>query len=191
MLLGWYLIQTIKWDISNMKIKSISILALIVHIVMNQTVMALKDDLKVDFYSISKNSTTRDLFDHKIFTHESIVEISGKKYRKIEYNSDKYYLQLVGEDSIDISSNFLCDDKIPKIENPRRLTVALNVVERTKFFIDGLQTACQQIHGQKMITVNPAIRIGFRLEDKPKDLIKNKTFYYIPFINIFGFAGDW
>lgn len=129
-------------------------------------------------------------FDYDVFTRESIVEIEGKKYRKIEYQTHVVYLQLIEGEAPLGDLEVMCRDG-NQPPPPTQVLVAVQVTKRSSFFIDGLKRVCQQMRGGSRIVIDPAIRIGFTWKSQPKDFLQNKTIFISPWTKGLGFSAEW
>lgn len=128
----------------------------------------------------------------EVFTKESIVEISGVKFRKVEYKSKVYHLQLLEPERPNQDLQMKCDTAgEASLPQPALTHVEAKITRRTALFVEGLKVACQEMtSGRQKVGINDAIRIGFIFKDDPKDLIKKKQIYITPGLGL-GFAGEW
>ncbi|MDZ4660091.1 MAG: hypothetical protein SGJ18_00595 [Pseudomonadota bacterium] len=128
----------------------------------------------------------------KVTTTETIVEVGGKKFRKLEVEGKTYSFQLYSPTDTDANLEFRCEKEGYLDEKPRVL-VARKVTKRTKLFVEGLKITCdrsEKHNGRGVLGIDPAIQIGFMLPEDPADLIKNKKIYITPFGGA-GFYGEW
>lgn len=138
----------------------------------------------------------RSLMYHEGFlTKESIVEVGGKKYRRIEHVQDVYYLQLLANETSASDLTVVCREKGRErfnSDSPSLLRGAVKLVRRTKLFIEGLKTVCTGELGKEKILLDPNILVGFLIDEgDPKAVLKNKRLYINPFTGALGFGAEW
>jgi hypothetical protein len=113
-------------------------------------------------------------------TKESIVEMNGHMYRKVEYSGKFYYLQLsqptdpVKEHTVNCSDRELIDK-----EQPSRIYTETKLTQRSSLFVEALQVSCSG-------KVLPALKVGFTLPDSPHDIFKNKRIFLFPQPGFYG-----
>lgn len=130
------------------------------------------------------------LEDTKIRTNETIIEVNGKKIRKLEYEGKTYYLQIYNPEAPGGDLHLECEKNGYLDEKPRIL-IARKLTNRTKIFIEGIKLTCNMAaNGKGQLAIDPSIQIGFLLPENPTDLIKNKKIYFTPF-GAAGFYGEW
>lgn len=129
-----------------------------------------------------------------VVTQESIIELQGKTFRKIEYHKNIYYLELVDTSKASEAYRLMCsrghDDKLPM-----QVKAAVKVTERSEFLIEGLRQYCQETEaGRKEVAVDARIFGGLQVSlDKEltkKDFFKNKKLIITP-IDGLVFKADW
>jgi hypothetical protein len=130
-----------------------------------------------------------------IFTKESIVEVSGIKYRKVEYRKEIYYFQLLDSEKTSADLQILCSSEKSSPFNansPVQIVSAVKVTRRMSAFVDGLKQVCVDQQGGKHLVLSPELRIGFMFANYDDELLKNKQIYVSPFSgpNI-GFKANW
>lgn len=128
----------------------------------------------------------------KVSTKETIIEVGGKKFRKVEYEGKTYYFQLLSPAETDADLQFHCEKNGYLDEKPRIL-VAKKMTRRTKLFVEGLKMTCERDEkngGRGQLKIDPSIQIGFLLSDEPGDLLKNKKIFINP-LGGAGFYGEW
>ena len=129
-----------------------------------------------------------------VSTQESIVILNGQKFRKIEYGSKSYYLQLFQEETDSSKLVALCGDPaasrfsgtpIPQI------SASVRVVKRTRLFIEALAQTCSKDPMRPILLVSPALQVGIAIDDEPgsKAMIQNKKVLIAP--GGLGFSGTW
>lgn len=129
-------------------------------------------------------------------THESIVEIGGRKYRKIEYKSETYFLQLLAAEGSQSDLAVLCGESLAaKLNNNNQplIKAAVRVTKRTKLFVEGLHNICTGSSNRTMIVVSPDIQVGFMLDDSddPKALFRDRRITVNPLTGGLGFGASW
>ncbi|CAN5685547.1 hypothetical protein BH10BDE1_BH10BDE1_00660 [soil metagenome] len=113
-----------------------------------------------------------------VSTKETIVQKGQRKFRRIEINSEIFYLQLQSDLASNADLVMLCG------ENPAQfgagsaalITAAVRTTKRTRFFVEGLRMMCLGNGNQTRIGVSPEIAIGFMLDDDPdpNSILKNR-----------------
>lgn len=128
-----------------------------------------------------------------ISTKETIVQVGERKFRRVEYKSDIFYLQLQS----DVASNdelvMMCGDKPQQFgsNSPPLVTAAVKVTKRTRFFIEGLRKMCVSGRNNTRIELAPDIAIGFMFDDDPKANLKNRRISINPISPALNFSADW
>lgn len=123
---------------------------------------------------------------------ESIVRVGDKRYRKIEYKSDVYYLKLLESEKSAGELLLECgaEGSLSSMEN--QVVVSTKITKRSSLFISGLKQTCGQTPATaKRVIVDPNIKVGFLLDDAPKDRLKNKMIYVTPLNPGVGFSGEF
>ena len=143
---------------------------------------------------INKKSLTesRDLnLNFDIYTRESIVEIHGRKFRKVEYKDQRFYLQLLGSEEASGDLNLLCNEG-GELQSPTQIQGTIKMTKRSSFFIEGLKQMCAGPKGKRQVVVSPEIAFGFVFDQgNAKAIIRNKQIFYSPLTNSLGFKGEW
>ncbi len=134
--------------------------------------------------------------DSEVFTRESIVEVGGRKYRKVEFKNQVVYLQLLSEETTGADLQLLCErEGVSAFQGQPQLVLAsVKVTRRSSLFVEGLQQVCSDSRGgKKRITLDPAIHVGFLFHDRNEDkaLLRNKRVFINPFGSGIGFKADW
>lgn len=131
----------------------------------------------------------------EIFTKESVVEYQGRKYRKIEYRNEIFYLSALSDETSGSQLELLCKEQgapIFNLQSPPLVLASVKVTKRTAAFIEGLKVACVSGGADNgKLALDPSLRIGLRIEDSPNSAIKNKKVYINPGSLGLGFSGDW
>ena len=113
-------------------------------------------------------------------TKETIVELNGHSYRKIEYNGKYYYLQLSQPmDSVHDYNVNCSDGETLDNEQPSRIYAETKLIQRSSLFIEALQVSCSG-------KILPALNVGFTLPDSPKSIFKNKKIIIFPQPGFYG-----
>ena len=131
-----------------------------------------------------------------VYTKESIVELNGKKFRKIEYRSQVVYMQLLTNESDAAKLQMFCSDSGAKAFNAGRTPLvsgAVQMTKRTSLFVSGLQQACVDHQGGSQLTLSPDILIGFLIKDgdDSRAILRNKRIMINPLSLGASFAADW
>lgn len=130
------------------------------------------------------------LEDSKVRTNETIIEVGGKKFRKLEVEGKTYYFQLYNAENPSGDLQIECE-KNGYLDSKPKILVARKLMNRTKVFIEGIKHTCKMAaNGKGELGIDPAIQIGFLLPEDSTDLIKNKKIFFTPFGGA-GFSGEW
>lgn len=117
-----------------------------------------------------------DVSKKNVATQESIVELQGKTFRKIEYKKDIYYLEVIDSTKANEAYRLMClrghDEKMPS-----QVKAGVKVTERSQFIVDGLRQYCDDTHeGKREVLLDSRIVGGLQL-DLDKDLTKKESFF--------------
>lgn len=111
---------------------------------------------------------------------ESIVDIKGLRYRKVEYKGDIFFLRLLESEVNPADLDIICKMK-GDVEMENQVYISTVMTKRTSLFIEGLKQTCRDIGaGKKIIAVDPNIQIGFVFDESKKSTLKNKKLYLNP-----------
>ena len=154
----------------------------------------------LDLRPIETNEPSKSAFeqalekDSGLNTKESIVDISGVKYRKIEYNTKTYYLKLLQPEQSNQDLQIICEkegDLTNKV--PHLVQGGTRMTKRTSLFIKALQQSCVDAGStrRQRVAVDPALRVGFQIDDSPNSKLKAKSIYVTPLTPGVGFSGEW
>lgn len=129
-----------------------------------------------------------------LYTKESIVSANGREFRKIEYKSDTFYLQLARENGKGEDLNVVCGKapgSVSPNSEPARVQVGVKVTKRTTAFISGLKAVCDPANRSRAV-FTPALEAGFLFDDsKPNATLKNRKITVNPFSPSLGLSADW
>jgi hypothetical protein len=136
-----------------------------------------------------------DVSKKNVSTQESIIELNGKTFRKIQYEKDTYYLEMVDVSGANEAYRLMCsrghDDKLPA-----QVKAGVKLTKRSHFIVEGLKQYCAETQeGRREVALDSRIVGGlqFSLE---KDLanketfLKNKKLIITP-IDGLVFKADW
>lgn len=112
-------------------------------------------------------------------TRESIVESEGVLYRKIEFKGNYYYLELRKPEESDQSQKVFCSKDDLNHEKIARVYGEIKIIQRSSIFIEALRASC---HSKP----DMALKIGFTLPEKEKDVFKNKRVIIFPGLGVSG-----
>jgi hypothetical protein len=128
-------------------------------------------------------------------THESIIEIHGRKFRKIEFQNKSYYLQIIQGTESTTDLVILCGESQVQFnrESPPLVTAAVRVTKRSRLFIEGLKNVCIGDPHHPRIEIAPELQIGFMLDDSvdSKAVLRNRRITINPFTSMLGFSAAW
>lgn len=129
-------------------------------------------------------------------TRESIVEFGGHKYRRVEYKSEVYYLQLLQAESTGSDVFVLCNDSEATragASSPALVTAAVRITKRTSLFIEGLRQICDGGSGRAKTVVTPELQVGFMFDDSkdPKAIFHDRKITINPLTGAVGFGATW
>lgn len=138
------------------------------------------------------------MMNHSVSTKETIVQMGGRKFRKVEYQNQTVYLSLMAELSSTSDLVVLCGEQQASQFNrqsPALITGAVRIARRTRFFVEGIKAMCTGDKNQARVDLAPEIAIGFMLDDStdPNAVLKNRRITINPFnpANALGFSADW
>lgn len=149
--------------------------------------------------SVAKEPTAFEkalMMNENVSTKETIVQMGSRKFRKVEFKNDVYYLGLLSDLNSAADLLVLCNEKQAAVfnrESPPLVSAAVRVAKRTRFFIEGLKTMCMGSGNQKRIDLVPEIAIGFLFDDSPDPsaIFKNRRILINPLGLGVGFSADW
>lgn len=120
-----------------------------------------------------------------ISTKETIVQNGARKFRRIEINSEIFYLQLQTNLSSQGDLTLLCGENQLQFgaHSAPLITGGVRITKRTRFFIEGLRTMCLGTTANPRLDIAPEIAIGFMLDDdpNPKAILKKRRISINPF----------
>lgn len=132
---------------------------------------------------------------YQISTSEKIVEMGGRKFRRVEFQNETFYLALQADLSSAADLLVLCGEKQAAAFNrgsAAHITLSAKITKRSRLFIEGLRMVCSGPPNQAKLDLIPDIAIGFQLDDSdPKAVFKNKKITINPFSQILGFSAEW
>lgn len=136
------------------------------------------------------------MMQYQVSTSEKVVEMRGRKFRRVEFENEIFYLGLQADLSSASELLILCGEKQAASFNSgssAHVTLSAKVTKRTRLFIEGLKTVCLGEGNRSRLDVIPDIAIGFQLDDgsDPKALLKNKRIFFNPHSSLFGFSAEW
>ncbi len=126
-------------------------------------------------------------------TKESIIDVNGRKYRKVEYKSDVFYLRLLEPEATGADLEFKCGTEATlKMEN--QILISTAITRRTSLFVEGLQQTCKNMNSPGgEVTIDPNIQVGFLFNDSDskKAIFKNKKIFMSPAKKTLGIGGEF
>jgi hypothetical protein len=135
--------------------------------------------------------------DQQLNTKESVVEMHGQKFRKIEYKDNVYYLQMLAAQNSTSDLVLLCSEESAAGFNqnsPPLIQASARINKRTRVFIEGLKQSCtNSAQGSPTISPNAKPMIGLQLEDSdPNATLKNRRVFINPqFLESLNFSAEW
>lgn len=141
----------------------------------------------------SKKSQATDLKNEKKLTYspqktielkESLVEIQGKKFRKMELEKEAFFVEALDSTNADAEMRVLCQTSQEEIPMAQ-LTTGVKISKRSSIVIEGIRKVCKEaISGQKEVQMDPSILMGLQIETG-----KSKKWLISPFgVN---FKANW
>lgn len=125
-------------------------------------------------------------------TKERWTSIGGVRYREVEYQGEKYYIQFKSRDGKESDRADLSCGRVGSGDNPQHVETGFQVTKRMRAFVQFLKETCVTRNGRDHMEVQLDPRIGFTLPDDPKAIIKNKKVYVTPAkVPGVGFSGEW
>lgn len=138
------------------------------------------------------------MMNHSVSTKETIVQLGGRKFRKVEYQNQTVYLSLMAELSSASDLVVLCGEQQASQFNrqsPALVTGAVRITRRTRFFVEGIKAMCSGDQNRARVDFAPEIAIGFLFDDSadPNAVLKNRRITINPFnpANALGFSAGW
>lgn len=138
------------------------------------------------------------MMNHSVSTKETIVQMGGRKFRKVEYQNQIVYLALMAELSSTSDLVLLCGEQQASQFNrqsPALVTGAVRISRRTRFFVEGIKAMCSGDQNKARVDLAPEIAVGFMFDDSadPNAILKNRRITINPFnpVNALGFSADW
>jgi hypothetical protein len=130
-----------------------------------------------------------------VSTQESIIELQGKTFRKIQYEKDIYYLEMLDSSGANETYRLMCsrghDEKLPS-----QVKASVKLTERSEFIVEGLRQYCLETkEGRREIMADSRIFGGLQLNldkdlSKKESVFKNKKLIITP-IDGLVFKADW
>jgi hypothetical protein len=128
-------------------------------------------------------------------TRETIVQNGGRKFRRIEINSEIFYLHLQSDLATASELTLLRGENPQEFgsHSPALIMTAVRVTKRTRFFIEGLRLMCLGAQNQSRLGIAPEIAIGFMLDDdpNPNSSLKSRRISINPLSPALNFNADW
>jgi len=129
-------------------------------------------------------------------TQESIVEIGGQRFRKIEFKNETYYLKLLQSEGTQSELVVLCNESEAARAgrgSPALVTAAVRVTKRTRLFIEGLRTVCDGGARRAKTVIAPDLQVGFMFDDSqdPKTVFRDRRITIDPVKQQLGFGASW
>jgi hypothetical protein len=111
-----------------------------------------------------------------VITQESIVELQGKIFRKIEYDKNIYYLEMIDSTGATDAYRLMCsrghDEKLPM-----QIKAGVKLTERSQFIVEGLRQYCVETKsGPREVALDTRVFAGLQVNLK-KDLSKKEGFF--------------
>jgi hypothetical protein len=136
-----------------------------------------------------------DVSKKNVTTQESIIELQGKTFRKIQYDKDIYYLEMIDVSGANEAYRLMCsrgnDEKLPS-----QVKAGVKITERSQFIVEGLRQYCLETkEGRREIAADTRIVGGLQLDidkdlAKKESILKNKKLIITP-IDGLVFKADW
>jgi hypothetical protein len=97
-------------------------------------------------------------------TKESIVDIQGKKFRKIEWQKESYYVEAIDSTKVNNEMRVLCQQGQREVF-PAQVEAGVKTAKRAGFVIEGMRQVCKEAAGgRKEISIDSAILAGLQVE---------------------------
>lgn len=99
-----------------------------------------------------------------IVTKESIVDIQGKKFRKIELQKEAFFVEALDSTKENAEIRVLCQQGNREIL-PAQVQAGVKTTKRAGVVIEGMRQACKEAAGgRKEIAIDPAVLVGLQVE---------------------------
>lgn len=99
-----------------------------------------------------------------IKTKESVVDIQGKKFRKIEVQKEAFYIETLDSTKVNSDIRVLCQQGSGE-QLPIQAQVGVKTTKRAQFVIEGMRQVCKDAQGgRREVTLDPAVMAGLQIE---------------------------
>jgi hypothetical protein len=99
-----------------------------------------------------------------IATKESVVDIQGKKFRKIELHQEAFFIEALDSTKVNSEMRVLCQQGSREIL-PAQVEVGIKTTKRSGVAIEGMRQICKEaVNGRKEISIDPAILVGLQVQ---------------------------
>lgn len=99
-----------------------------------------------------------------IETKESVVNIQGKKFRKIELQKETFFVEALDSTKANAEMRVLCQQGNHELL-PAQVEGGVKTSKRTSLVIEGMRQACKEAAGgRREITIDPAVLGGLQVE---------------------------
>lgn len=142
----------------------------------------LGESKKSEPKKIDKVNTNTQMID----TKESLVDIQGKKFRKIEIRKEAFFVETLDSTQTNSELRVLCQQGDHEVL-PAQVQAGIQTVRRTSLVIEGMRQACKEAsNGRREISIDPAVLVGLQFN---LDQVQNKRILVTP-IGV-TFKADW
>lgn len=98
-----------------------------------------------------------------IETKESVVDIQGKKFKKIQVQQEAFFIETIDSTKANSELRVLCQQGSKEVL-PAQVEASVKVSKRSGFVIEGMRQVCKDAaNGQREIKMDPAIFGGLQL----------------------------
>ena len=119
-------------------------------------------------------------------TKESTVDIQGKKFRKLEFQNESFFIEALDSTKVNSDLRVLCQQGSREVL-PLQVEGGVKTTKRSNVVIQGLRQVCKEAAGgRKEIAIDPAVLLGLQFEFGKE---QNKKFIVTP-VGL-TFKADW
>ena len=104
------------------------------------------------------------LIEKSLTTKESVVEIQGKRFRKIEIQKEAFYIETLDSSKTNAEIRVLCQQGSGELL-PAQAQAGVKTGQRSAFVIEGMRQICKEASGgRREVALDPAIMAGLELK---------------------------
>lgn len=114
-------------------------------------------------YGFAKTANDPRMVSKMVNTKESVVDIQGKKFRKIEWQKEAFYIESLDSNKANAEMRVLCQQGTNGIA-PAQVGAGVKTGQRSALVIEGIRQVCKEAEaGRREVTLDPAILAGLQV----------------------------